>query len=123
MKEFAKALFPPDIPAVVQWRLATFAGVFTLFVFATWSLGGFSSWGFGSGFAHSEHVKRLGDQLNSVQSDLLESSLFDNRSKWCRAIEEKKSDKKFYAEKSRELQKRYKDSAGYDWRLPDCDEL
>jgi hypothetical protein len=123
MRDGIKALFPPGVPVVAQWRLATFAGVFVLFMFAAWALGAFRAWGFGEGFAHAENVRLIGDQISTVQFDLLESALFEVRSKQCHAIEQRNQEKKIYAEKLRDLQKRYRAITHSEWRIPDCDEL
>lgn len=121
MKELFVSLFPPDVPAVVKWRLSIFAAVALMAAHVAWACGWLENLGIGSGFAYSEDVEKVQEDVSSIKLALIEQRLFDVRLRQCSASSQEA--KRFYLQQLQELMSEYQRLTEREHKPPSCEEL
>lgn len=86
MRDLLMAVFPPDVPAVMKWRLSVFVALFLAGVHVAWACGWLASIGLGSGFAYAGDVAKVTVEVSSVKTELIEWQIWDARVRQCEAV-------------------------------------
>ena len=121
LKELGTILFPPDVPAVIKWRLAVFATIIVIVAHAMWGHGWLSGIGLGDGYAYADSLKSVRADVSQIQAALTEQRIFDLRIRQCEA--DTQEQKRFYTQRVQELMNEYRAITGTEYRLPACEEL
>ena len=122
LKDVAKELFPPDVPAIVKWRLMMSAVSMVMLFHVAWACGWMAYAGLGSGFAYAADVQSMQKTLNSLRTTALEQNMFDMHLKRC-AADEGSEIRRFLTEKIESLQREYRELQSANYALPRCSDL
>lgn len=117
LRQILDALIPPkdDSPENIRrWRISVGIGGAIVYVHIMLACGWFQNLGF-SGFAYASDVK-------SITVELYEQRIFDTLVRQCNTVDNTQA-KRFYAEKIQELLRKYRETTGADFRLPNCLEV
>lgn len=120
-----RRVIPPtrkgDIDGQHAWQWWVFMYLWVLFIFAAWTIGVFTGFGF-PGLAKAADVSQLQGQVTGIQLSLLDAQLVQTRRDQCRAVEERNAEKQaFYGDRLRELRMQYQHLTGEVWQIPPCD--
>jgi hypothetical protein len=85
IKEVVKEIFPPEVPAVIRWRLVVFAVCLAFALHILWARGMIPGV---SGFAYASDVAKLRASVETILKMQLEDRLRNLQSEKCRADSE-----------------------------------
>lgn len=122
LRDVAKEIFPPGVPAILRWRLAMFAVVMLMLFHIAWACGWLAYAGLGDGFAHAAEVNKVQGDISTLRESILEQQLFDMHIKRC-ASPDGSEIRTYLAEKIQTKQKEYRRITGAIYDLPGCDQL
>lgn len=117
LKETMKGLLPPDLPEVTRWRLVVFASIIVLGLVVISGYGAFAFLGL-DGFAHSEDLDKVKDNMKEVRIQLIEQGVFEAKDSECTAANSYAE--RFFQRRVLELSRAYFEVVGTPMVIPPC---